>query len=142
MHTLKLTTQTLKRTAVRTAVMLTILVFAMAGTLRADDIVTHWNKVMLATMAAGGTNPLVSTRVAAIGKPCVRLVNGIQHKYKPFHADIPAPRGASVPAAVIESAYATFGPCTDGSDVERQASLAKLHASSRSSALGSSSATW
>ena len=26
--------------------MLTILVFAMAGTLRADDIVTHWNKVM------------------------------------------------------------------------------------------------
>lgn len=141
MHTLKLTTQTLKRTAVRTAVMLTILVFAMAGTLRADDIVTHWNKVMLATMAAGGTNPLVSTRVAAIVQASVfDSVNGIQHKYKPFHADIPAPRGASVPAAVIESAYATLValyPTQQAAlDVERQASLAKLHASSTSISLG------
>src|SRR4030095_11221654 len=61
-------------------------------------------------------------------------------KYNPFHADIPAPRGASVPAAVIESAYATLValyPAQQAAlDAERQASLATLRTRSTAISLG------
>jgi hypothetical protein len=113
----------------------------MTASVRADDIVTHWNKVMLHTVAAGATNPLASTRVMAIVQASVfDSVNGIQHKYTQIHADIPAPRGASLPAVVIESAYtalvALYPAQKAALDAERSASLGKVHASPTAISLG------
>ena len=77
--------------AVRVAMILAILVLTMTSALRADDVVTHWNKVMLATIAAGGTDPITSTRTAAIVQAAVfDSVNGIQRKYTPIHSDVRA----------------------------------------------------
>ena len=120
--------------AVRMALILPVLVLAMANVLCAEDMVTHWNKVMLATIAAGGTDPLTSTRTAAIVQTAVfDSVNGIQRKYTSIHADIPKPHGASASAAVIESAYATlvalYPDLRHALRLERKESLAKLHAS-------------
>ena len=140
MSTVKLRIASGLRVVTRISMVLAVLVL-MTASVRADDIVTHWNKVMLATAAAGGTNPLTSTRVMAIVQASVfDSVNGIQHKYTQIHADIPAPRGASIPAAVIESAYTTLValyPTQKATlDAERAASLAKLHVSSTAISLG------
>jgi hypothetical protein len=89
--------------------MLPVLVLLAASNLRADDVVTHWNKVMLTTIAAEGTDPITSTRTTAIVQAAVfDSVNGIERKYTPIHANVPAPNGASTAAAIIESAYATL----------------------------------
>jgi hypothetical protein len=113
---------------------LPVLVLTMTSALRADDVVTHWHKVMLATIAAGGTDPITSTRTAAIVQAAVfDSVNGIQRKYTPIHADLRAPEDASIPAAVIESAYATLVALYPDQQpdlrAERKSSFAKLHAS-------------
>lgn len=123
-----------RNVAVRMALILPVLVLTMASVLRAEDAVTHWNKVMLATVAAGGTDPITSTRAAAIVQTAVfDSVNGIQRKYTSIHADIPKPHGASASAAVIESAYATlvalYPDLRHALRLERKESLAKLHAS-------------
>src|SRR4029453_12014269 len=98
MSTLKMRTASGLPVITRISMVLATLVL-MTASVRADDIVTHWNKVMLHTVAAGATNPLASTRVMAIVQASVfDSVNGIQHKYTQIHADIPAPRGASLPA--------------------------------------------
>ena len=55
-----------RNVAVRVAMVLPVLVLTMTSVLRADDVVTHWHKVMLATIAAGGTDPITSTRAAAL----------------------------------------------------------------------------
>ena len=133
--------------AVRVSMILPVLVLTMASVLRADDVVTHWNKVMLAAIAAGGTDPLTSTRTAAIVQSAVfDSVNGIQRKYTPVHADFPKPNGASVVAAVIESAYATlvalYPDQRRALRLERKSSLAKLHASPDAIKLGREFGRW
>ena len=80
----------------------------MTGLLRADDAVTHWHKVMLSTIAAGGTDPITSARTAIVQAAVFDSVNGIQRKYTPIHADFRGPEDASPSAAVIESAYVTL----------------------------------
>ena len=127
--------------AVRISLIVPILVLTMASALRADDVVTHWNTVMLATIAAEGTDPITSTRTAAVVQAAVfDSINGIQRKYTPIHADIPRPDGASASAAVIESAYATlvalYPDQRRALRVERKASLTKLHASPHAIKLG------
>lgn len=141
MTTLKIPRMIARSVAVRVSLIVPVLVLMMASVLHADDVVTHWNKVMLATIAAGGTSPLVTSRTAAIVQAAVfDSVNGIQRKYTPIHANIPKPNGASVPAAVIESAYATlvalYPAQQPALDVERSLSLAKLHASPNAIMLG------
>jgi hypothetical protein len=123
------------------AVILPVLVLMLTSVLRADDVVTHWNKVMLATIAAGGTDPITSTRTAAIVQAAVfDSVNGIQQKYTPIHADFRAPANASPSAAVIESAYATlvalYPDQKTDLKTERRASLAALHESRDAIKLG------
>ena len=140
MTTFRVPTKIGQRVVARTPMLLAVLVLVTVGA-RADDIVTHWNKVMLKTVAAGATNPIVSTRVMAIVQASVfDSVNGIQHKYTQIHADIPAPPGASIPAAVIESAYtalvALYPDQKAALDAERASSLAKLHVSPNSILLG------
>jgi hypothetical protein len=140
MTTLKVRTAIALCVVARTSMLLAAFVLTTAS-VRADDIVTHWNRVMLKTVAAGGTNPLVSTRVMAIVQASVfDSVNGIQHGYTQIHADIPAPQGASVLAAVIESAYtalvALYPTQKASLDAERAASLATLHLSGTAISLG------
>jgi hypothetical protein len=117
--------------AARFCLILATLVLVMASTLRAQDVVTHWNKVMLATIAAGGTDPITSTRTAAIVQAAVfDAVNGIERKYTPIHANVPKPDGASESAAVIESSYSTLAALypeqRQALKAERNKSLAKL----------------
>ena len=130
-----------RNVAVRVSMALLVLVLTMASALRADDVVTHWNKVMLATIAAEGTDPVTSTRTAAIVQAAVfDSVNGIQREYTPIHADFSKPYGASVAAAVIQSAYATLVALYPDQrptlKAERNSSLAKLHASPHARKLG------
>jgi len=141
MTTLKILGRVHRRIAVRFSVIVPVLVLMMVGVLRADDVVTHWHKVMLATISAGGTDPITSTRTAAIVQAAVfDSVNGIQKKYTPIHANIPAPKGLSVSAAVIESSYATllalYPDQHHDLGQERKSSLAKLHDSHDAIKLG------
>jgi len=84
-----LTHETMRISArVRTFMALSILVLTMTVASRADDVVTHWNRVMLAAISAGGTDPITSTRTAAMVQAAVfDCVNGIERKYTPIHAD-------------------------------------------------------
>jgi len=109
-----------------------VLVFMMTSVLRADDVVTHWNKVMLATISAAGTDPITSTRTAAIVQAAVfDSINGIERRYKSLHSDFRRPDDAAESAAVIESAYTTlvalYPDQRPNLRAERRASLAKLH---------------
>jgi hypothetical protein len=77
----------------------------MSSIARADDV-TDWNQEMLRAVIAGGTSPLVTTRVAAIVQASVfDAVNGIDGKYAPVHVAPAAPAGASRRAAAVQAAY-------------------------------------
>jgi hypothetical protein len=72
MTTLKISRMIDRSVAVRVSNMIVpVLVLMTATVLRADDVVRHWNKVMLAMIAAGGTDPITSTRTAAIVQTAV-----------------------------------------------------------------------
>jgi len=116
----------------RLAMLLPVLVLAMTGVLSAEDVVTHWNKIMLATIAAGGTDPITSTRAAAMVQAAVfDSINGIQRRYTPIHLEVRAHGDASPSAAVIESAFATlvalYPDQKEDLRSERRASLVQLH---------------
>ena len=71
------------------------------------DPVLEWNAIMNTTVLAGGTNPLVSGRVAALVAGSVfDAVNGIDPRYAPLHVRPRAPHGASQRAAAVQAAYA------------------------------------
>jgi len=85
-----------REVAAHARVLLPVLVLMMTSVLRADEMVTHWSKVMLATSSRAGTDPITSTRTAAIVQTAVfDLLNGIEKKYKPIHADFRWPDEAS-----------------------------------------------
>jgi len=78
------------------------------GTAQADEV-TDWNVIMFQATHNAVTNPLVTTRVAAIVQASVfDAVNGIERRYTPIHVAADAPRGASQRAAAIEAAYASL----------------------------------
>ncbi|HXA82030.1 MAG TPA: vanadium-dependent haloperoxidase [Methylomirabilota bacterium] len=61
---------------------------------------------MNTTVIAGGTNPLVSTRVVALVSASVfDAVNGIDQQFRPLHVRPDAPHNASERAAAIQAAY-------------------------------------
>ena len=127
--------------AARVCMMLPALVLLAPSTLHAEDVVTHWNKVMLTTIAAGGTDPITSTRTTAIVQAAVfDSVNGIERKYNPIHTNVPAPNGASAAAAIIESAYATLVALYPDQQhdlkAELKASLRQVQGSSEAIRLG------
>lgn len=71
------------------------------------DPVLAWNAIMNDTVLAGGTNPLVTTRVVALVSASVfDAVNGVRPRYQPLHVLPAAPRNASQRAAAIQAAYA------------------------------------
>ena len=71
-----------------------------------SDPVLEWIGVMNRTVLAGGTNPLVSTRVVALVSASVfDAVNGIDPRFQPLHVTPVAPHHASQRAAAIQAAY-------------------------------------
>jgi hypothetical protein len=71
-----------------------------------SDPVLEWIGVMNTTVLAGGTNPLVSTRVVALVSASVfDAVNGIEPRFQPLHVRPAAPHHASQRAAAIQAAY-------------------------------------
>ena len=72
----------------------------------APDTVLEWIGIMNTTVLAGGTNPLVSTRVVALVSASVfDAVNGIDPRFQPLHVRPAAPHNASQRAAAIQAAY-------------------------------------
>jgi len=92
------------------SVFLLIVALLAAGPLpvsaAAPDTVLEWIGIMNTTVLAGGTNPLVSTRVVALVSASVfDAVNGIEPRFQPLHVKPAAPHNASQRAAAIQAAY-------------------------------------
>lgn len=71
------------------------------------DPVLEWVGIMNDTVLAGGTSPLLSSRVVALVSGSVfDAVNGITPLFSPLHVRPNAPAGASQRAAAVQAAYA------------------------------------
>lgn len=78
---------------------------AMPGAASAD-VVTDWNRTMVAALEADHTAPPPAARAAAIVQSSVfDAINGIDHRYTPVHVMPDAPRGASRDAAAAAAAH-------------------------------------
>jgi PAP2 superfamily len=100
------------------------------------DPVLEWIGIMNNTVIAGGTNPLVSSRVVALVSASVfDAVNGIEPRFRPLHVRPDAPHHASQRAAAIQAAYAILVdlyPAQSGTlAAQRDASLAALASTER-----------
>ena len=74
-----------------------------------QDPVLEWIGVMNTTVIAGGSSPLVTSRVVAIVSASVfDAVNGIDPRFRPLHVRPDAPPHASQRAAAIQAAYASL----------------------------------
>src|SRR5262245_59654586 len=81
------------------------LLCAASGAALADEV-TDWHEHTLTALGNAGTNPLVSTREAALVSSAIfDAVNGIECRYEPIHVTADAPRGASKRAAAVEAEY-------------------------------------
>ena len=110
------------------------------------DPVLEWNAIMNSTVIAGGTNPLVTTRVVALVSASVfDAVNGIEPRYQPLHVKPNAPHHVSQRAAAIQAAYAMLVkiyPAQSGTlGAKRDASLAALASTEKAGAINAG-VTW
>lgn len=92
------------------------LALALCGVATAQNPVIDWNAIAVKTAlngnqaispgsnTAGGTSLYLAYTHLAI----YDAVNAIDHRFQPYGAEIPAPAGASVDAAVISAAYNTL----------------------------------
>jgi opacity protein-like surface antigen len=87
--------------------LLAVVAAALVGpALARADVVTDWNRTMIAGLEASHLPPQPSSRVGAIVQASVfNAVNGIERRYTPYHVDPAAPRGASRAAAATSAAY-------------------------------------
>ena len=116
--------------------MLTLIVALLAASplpvsAAAPDPVLEWIGVMNTAVLAGGTSPLVTTRVVALVSASVfDAVNGIEPHFQPLHVKPNAPHHASQHAAAIQAAYAIllkmYQAQTTTLTAQRDASLAAL----------------
>jgi hypothetical protein len=75
--------------------------------LRGQNVVADWNAIASNTIVTvGGTSPAASfIFFAYVDVAVYDAVNSIEHRNRPFAVRVPAPRGASVDAAVITAAH-------------------------------------
>jgi hypothetical protein len=105
------------------------------------DTVLEWIGVMNTTVLAGGTNPLVSTRVVALVSASVfDAVNGIDPRFQPIHVKPAAPHNASQRAAAIQAAYVILVDLYQPSQsatlkAQRDASIAALASTERAQSI-------
>ena len=95
------------RGAMKKLVTLVVLVAGLVTpALAKADVVTSWNRTMVAGLEAAHVGPQPSSRVGAIVATSVfDAVNGIERRYTPFHVAPDAPPGASRAAAAASAAY-------------------------------------
>src|SRR5215213_261975 len=109
---------------------LALLPLALAGAVRADEVI-DWHEHMLVALAKAGGNSQVRSRNAALVSAAVfDAVNGIERRYAPIHVPAAAPRGASKRAAAVQAAYAIllsrFPEQADELNAKRAASLVTI----------------
>jgi membrane-associated phospholipid phosphatase len=95
------------------------------------DPVLEWIGIMNDTVLAGGTNPLVTSRVVAlVSSAAFDAVNGIEERFQPIHVTAEAPRQASERAAAVQAAYAMllklYPAQSDSLTMHRDASIAAI----------------
>jgi hypothetical protein len=95
------------------------------------DPVLEWIGIMNTTVLAGGSSPLVSTRVVALVSASVfDAVNGIDPRFQSLHVKPAAPHNASQRAAAIQAAYVIlvdlYPKQSDTLKAQRDASIAAL----------------
>ena len=100
------------------------------------DPVLDWIGIMNEAVIAGGTTPLVSTRVVALVSASVfDAVNGIEPRFQALHVKPNAPSRASQRAAAIQAAYVILlhlYPAQSGTlAAQRDASLKALASTER-----------
>src|ERR1700738_1945589 len=108
------------------------------------DSVLEWIGVMNTAVLAGGTSPLVTSRVVALVSASVfDAVNGIDPRFRSLNVRADAPHHASERAAAVQAAYAILFKLYPSQDAtlltpHRNASLAAiaLTESARSIAAG------
>src|ERR1700675_4126970 len=96
---------------IRSAMLMLIVALLATSPLPASaatpDSVLEWIGVMNTTVIAGGSSPLVSSRVVALVSASVfDAVNGIDPRFRPLHVKPDPPHHASQRAAAIQAAYA------------------------------------
>jgi hypothetical protein len=95
------------------------------------DPVLEWIGIMNTVVLAGGTSPLVTSRVVALVSASVfDAVNGIDPRFQSLHVKPNAPHHASKSAAAIQAAYVIlvdlYQPQSGTLTAQRNASLAAL----------------
>ena len=95
------------------------------------DVVTDWNRTMIAGLEASKPPPPLASRIGAIVQTSVfDAVNGIERRYTSVHVDAAAPRGASRAAAVAGAAYTALVALLPAQkpifDQQLQATLAQI----------------
>src|SRR6266404_2198932 len=92
------------------------LALTLCGVAAAQNAVIDWNAIAVTAALNGdqtispGSNTSGGTSVylAYMHLAIYDAVNAIDHRFQPYGAEIPAPTGASVDAAVIAAAYNTL----------------------------------
>src|SRR6202521_5775047 len=106
------------------------------------DPVLEWIGIMNNSVIAGGTNPLVASRVVALVSASVfDAVNGIEPRFRALYVRPDAPHHASQRAAAIQAAYAILVnqyPAQSATlTAQRNTSLAALASDRKSTRLNS-----
>ena len=139
-------------TSLRRAMLLLTVVLLAATPLpvlgATPDPVLEWIGIMNTAVIAGGSSPLVSTRVVALVSASVfDAVNGIEPRFQPLHVKPAAPEGASQRAAAIQAAYAILSnvyPAQSGPlgmlTIRQTASLAALKSSESAQSIAAGAA--
>src|SRR5262245_58976745 len=91
-------------------ILVTLVTLFFAAPQRASaDVVTEWNQITQQALRTANTaNPISGRMLALVHASVFDAVNGIEHRYTPYHVDFDAPRGASRRAAAIQAAYAVL----------------------------------
>jgi len=109
-----------------------VVVAALIGSAVARaDVVTEWNKTMVAGLEASKLPPPPANRIGAIVQASVfDAVNGIERRYTPYHVEPAAPPGASRRAAAASAAYTALAALLPAQkplfDQQLEATVARL----------------
>jgi len=104
--------------------------FVRAPAVAGADVVTEWNRTMIAGLEAANPPPPIASRMGAIVQTSVfDAVNGIKRRYTSVHGPA-APRGASRAAAAGSAAYTALVALMPAQkpifDQQLQATLAQI----------------
>ena len=105
--------------------------FVPTAAVAGADVVTEWNRTMIAGLEAANPPPPMASRIGAIVQTSVfDAVNGIERRYTSVHVDPAAPRGASRAAAAASAAYTALVALMPAQkpifDQQLQATLAQI----------------